>query len=517
MGSMKTDRRKRTGRRAAALGAAACVLVLLALVGYGRWQKNQAAHTENGTQKETAQKKDSCTKLVVGIPFSGVDDADIDLVEAAVSEITEAKIGVSVEFVRTSSYTKQMKLMLSGNEQIDVLCCYGSLFIDSYVKGRLLALDDYLAQYGSGISEQVDSQFIDACRVNRTLYGIPTNRDYAMGSNAYMMRRDILEKYDIDPESIKSWSDLENVLATVRAGEPEMTVLVSGAGTMTNHLYFENRIGDFSLGVHMDYGRDEELENLTETDEYLAAIRRVRRWYLKGYLDPDVLGETEGLFDRVRAGEIFAYTTKGKPGIESQDNFSSGQDMVCVQLGEDVISYNAVSSLVYCISTNTASAEKSMALLNLFYTDADIMNLLCYGVEGVHYERRADGFLTYVAGEHTNPFLAGSWKMPNQYITDIWEGNSATLWEEMRRFNREAIHSCDLGFNFDPSDVYTEYVNLEKIYEKYRVVLENGLVNPEEGIASLRRELQAGGIDSVLREEREQYERWKTYSTKVYE
>lgn len=66
------------------------------------------------------------------------------------------------------------------------------------------------------------------------------------------------------------------------------------------------------------------------------------------------------------------------------------------------------------------------------------------------------------------------------------------------------------------------YRAIEKTGFLFRVVEVRGIyfcdwIKVDNLLAELEKELQAGGIDSVLREEREQYERWKTYRTKVYE
>lgn len=99
--------------------------------------------------------------------------------------------------------------------------------------------------------------------------------------------------------------------------------------------------------------------------------------------------------------------------------------------------------------------------------------------------------------------------MPNQFITHVWEGNPKDLWEKMREFNENSIHACDIGFNFDISQVSTEYFALKSIYEKYKVILENGLVNPREGLDEMNRELEENGIDQVIENKREQFLKWK--------
>ena len=320
---------------------------------------------------------------------------------------------------------------------------------------------------------------------------------------------DILDKYNIKAEDIKSFSDLEKVFALIKKNEPNLTILIPGYGTILSTQYYLVSNNGFRPGVHMDYGRNEKIDNVFETEEYMDALKRIRKWYLKGYLRKDIFGETEPALKRVKQGKVFAYTTKGKPGIESQDKTGEDNEMVCVKLGKASISYNSISGHPYVITKNTISPELAMKVLNLFYTDADIMNLLSYGVEGVHYKKLDNGFITYVGKEKKNPFLNNAWNMPNQFITYVWEGNDKNLWENLKKFNEESIQSCELGFNFDFSEVVAEYASVREIYKTYNVILENGLVNPEDGLQHMLQEMRENGMNRILTLEKKQFESWE--------
>ena len=157
-----------------------------------------------------------------------------------------------------------------------------------------------------------------------------------------------------------------------------------------------------------------------------------------------------------------------------------------------------------------------MKLLNLFYTDSDIMNLLCYGVEGIHYKKLPDGHITFADEKNRNPFLNHAWSKPNQFISAVWEGTPLDVWEELRRFNETAIQACDVGFNFDISEVETEYAVVAEIYDTYKVLLENGMVNPEEGLTKMLREMREAGIEDILTVERQQFAHWRERNIKVF-
>jgi len=237
----------------------------------------------------------------MAVPYSDVPDKDMEQMEREVNAITRNKIGVEVSFVRADHYRNTITLMLAGEEQLDIMMASGNMFIETYINEKLVALDELLEQYGQGIMEEAGEMAIKACSINGKIYGVPNNRDYAAGTNAFMLRKDLLDKYDIDPADIKNLEQLEEVFALIKEKEPDISVLVSGGGTMISNLYFTSlMMGSFRPGVHMDYGRDEKIVNLFDTEEYFEALKRVRRWYLQGYLDEDMLGQTESLFARVR-------------------------------------------------------------------------------------------------------------------------------------------------------------------------------------------------------------------------
>lgn len=150
-----------------------------------------------------------------------------------------------------------------------------------------------------------------------------------------------------------------------------------------------------------------------------------------------------------------------------------------------------------------------MKVLNLFYSDADIMNLLAYGIEGEDYVETADGHITLPEGKTENPYYGMAWRLPNQFILKVWEGDSLSLWEQMRTWNEEALQSSEIGFNFNVFPVAKQYLALEEIYAAYKPILESGIVNPETGLAQMLEELRENGLDEVITEKEKQFKKWK--------
>lgn len=456
--------------------------------------------------------KQNRTKLVVAYETSAASyEQDQKLVEEKVAELVREKLDIDVEFkviAANQNYEEEIHAMLAGQQQLDVIYSYAGLCSELLLNQQLYPLDSLMELYGEGIQEEIGEEVLEVCRRNGELYQIPTNHDFAVSWEGYILNKDILDRYHIKKEDITSIEKLEEVFALIKEKEPDMEIVDFDSGYMMVNQYFAGGANGL-FGVHMDYGREEEYTNLFKTAEYREIIERAYRWRESGYLTRDMLDHSYSTDEKFASGKLFAYACRGKPGIEQQEKLSTGQDVVFVQFGEDTVSCNSPASIGWSITRNSVSPEKSMQLLDLWYTDPEIMNLLSYGVEGIHYIKTKDGHITFPEGKKTNPFIGEAWRMPNQFITYVWEGNPLTFWDDMRRFNEESVHDCDYGFNFDLSPVFSSYMDLQEIYGKYQRVLENGFIDPKEGLEEMNRELDAHFIDEVIAEKQRQYDEWK--------
>lgn len=469
----------------------------------------------NDKEQSDTVKKDSQedeTKLVVAyVTSAAAYQEDQKMVEEEIKKQVRRKLNMEVDFkvIDTGTkYEEEIYSMLAGKQQLDIIYCYSDIFSKLLMNQQLYPLDAMLEEYGEGITEEIGEEVLSTCRTDGELYMIPTNHDFAVSWEGYILNKEILDKYQIQQEDITSMEKLEEVFALVKEKEPQMEIVDSDSGGMLVNEYFANGANG-PFGVHMDYGREEAYTNIFKTEEYKEILERIYRWRQLGYLTRDLLDDSYSTDQSFSEGKLFAYACRGKPGIEQQEKLSTGREVVFIQLGEDTVSSNSPSAVGWSVTRNSISPGKAMQLLNLFYTDPEIMNLLSYGVEGVHYVKMEDGHITFPEGKTTNPFIGEAWRMPNQFITYVWEGNPLTLWEDMRRFNEESLHDCDYGFNFDVSAISSTYLKLQKIYEKYKSILENGLVDPDVGLAEMNRELDANFIEEVIEEKQRQYDEWK--------
>ena len=243
-------------------------------------------------------------------------------------------------------------------------------------------------------------------------------------------------------------------------------------------------LGGNVFGVLMDYGSSLEVVNLFETDYYLEHCTRMHD-YLQRLYYKDAATDTTPVGELVKAGTLVSYNTGGKPGIKAQETNLCGQSMTIFQTMEDFTASSSVAQFPWAIPHNCKDTVSAMKYLNLMYTDADIMNLLSWGIEGIHYEIKDNGLIDFPEGvDATNSGYCHNmaWMMPNQFISHVWAGNEPDLWDRMKEFNDGAIKSAALGFAFDTSNVDAEITAVQNATTVSKS-LEFGMMDPVSGIA----------------------------------
>lgn len=453
-------------------------------------------------------------KLVVTCRTFGSAPNDTAKVQEAINKITREKIGVEIELViiQSGSYAQQMTLMLSGDEAVDCMGATRVVFAAAYNNDQLRPLEPLLESNGQGILKEIDADYLKAGKMDGTLYGITTNRDHARGYGGWMLRKDILEKHNIDTGDVDSFEDLTAVFAAVHEKEPDMIMAAPatvGQSFLQHHVDFDN-LGDY-FGVLLNHGEALVVEDLFTSDQYKTYLDTVRGWYESGYISKDVVNATEAGASLMKAGNLFAYPTAGKPGIERQESTSTGYDGTYVQVMETFTSTAAPQTWQWTIPQNSTNPEKAMAFLNLMYTDPDIMNLISWGIEGEHYEVKDEGTIGFPEGidaSNSGYNLNMTWQFGNEYIAHVWEGNDLDIWEQTAQWNTTGKFSKAMGFSFNNAPVGNEVAAVQNAYDEFRMGLECGVLDPDEALPQMNEKLEKAGLSTIMEEKQKQLDAW---------
>jgi putative aldouronate transport system substrate-binding protein len=469
---------------------------------------------ESSTSKQDESKSNSKGQpyelTMAFLTFTKMDD--LPLVQEEINKITKEKINATVKLlpISISAWNQQTNLMLTGNEKLDLIVSSSFFGYNTQAtKGQLVALDDLLKSHGKGILEVMPEHLLEGNKVNGKIYGIPSMRDWG-SYYGYIMRKDIVDKHNIDLSQVKTFADLENVFKIVKEKEPNLVPITNTGATSTIVTDLVGGkfdiLGD-SLGV-VSF-KDKKIVNMFEQPEYVEAAELARKWFKAGYSLKDSATSQEAAANIVKAGKGFGYLSHMKPGFETQEKGITGYEMVAVKLS-DVYSYtDAATGFNMSIARNSQNPEKAMELINLLYTDKDIMNLLDNGIEGKHYEVKADGTIKLPEGVTESKYVFGQWQIGNNFLTYPWEGNPPNYWDIMKEHNESAIFSPAFGFTFNPDSVKTEVAAATNVINQFKAGIESGTLDPEKSLPEFNKKLKAAGLDKIMKEKQKQFDEWK--------
>lgn len=475
---------------------------------------NNSANQTDSNEGETGDVELEPYELTLAVPVFGTVPADVEKVQAEINKITQAEINTTVTILPISigNFAQQMNLMMSSGEKLDLAYAFGAngYYNTQVVTGKALEIDELLKEYGQGIIDQVGVEFIDAAKVNGKLYGVPINGSFSQVP-AIFMRKDLVEKYNIDTAAIQSLEDLTDVFAVIKDNEPNLAPLASGLTSPLEFYRPYDRLGD-NYGVLPGFDNGLQVVNLYETDEYVNALNVVRGWYQAGYLNKDASTSQTPPNEYLKADRAFSYMGVDKPGIgiETEER-SVGKELVKVDLLSDAYATtNDVLVGLWTVAHQSKNPERAMMMLNLMYTNSDLVNLLVWGIENEHYVKVSDNQVKYPEGKDASTVDYGipAWLMGNQFISYVYETDNPEMYDNMRESNKTAKKSAAMGFSFNSESLKNELTALSNVISQYKKVLETGSVDPTTKLAEFNEKLKNAGLEKVIAEKQKQLDEW---------
>lgn len=518
--------RKNLKRAGAALIAAVMLMAALAACGgngNSSAPKNNASNSSAaGTQSSSGGEASKAgtnstgdgeivTLHVYGFTNATANSDDLNAVAEAVSAITREKIGVEITLNRQYDGEK-LNLALTSGEALDLVNFHSySGGLEALVAtGYAMPLDDLFAQYGQKILDVVPESYIDCSKVNGKLYMLPNLKDTARAAG-FAMRKDVLDEIGVNPDDIKTWEDVHDVLVKVKEAKPDMYPLVPSwaGGGMQETIPYDNIGGDGIAVLENVFEDSTTVVNRYETAAYKEFCERMYQWNQEGLIMPDSTTTTES---NLMSTVGFADYENIKPGKDLEIKKAWGVDCALIELTPPHTYTGMVAGSSFFIPTVSKHPEKAMQLWELMYTDPEISNIFVNGVEGKHWVYTDDSktFLTYPEGLEagTTGYESLDWAWPNARITPIWEGGDANQWTNLQEFCDSAAASPAMGFRFDNSKVMNEITACNNVVSKYNVGLRWGELNPDEALPQFISELKAAGADAIIAEKQSQLDAW---------
>lgn len=361
--------------------------------------------------------KDIVTVHIAFDESSGNMD-DLELVIAKINESLRETLNIELAIDFISFGDNSMMEYLLKNPDADLICV--SHIKENATRGLLLPLDDLLEEEGQQILSSLSEEYLDLGKIEGTQYSLIRKIDMAQ-SIGICMRKDLIDKYQIDLSSIKTWDDYEKVLKIVTEGENNSSSDTVLYGIVPDLLNPFDTLGD-NLGVLMSDEIPMKIVNYYETSEFREWITRVKKWGDLGYLytKKDLhytnVSAKPFLYQLMKEGMLFSYMVKYKPGIAIQESKLCETELVSIRMENPVMTTATASMKQWAIYSGSSHPKEAMRVLNLLYSDPEIINLLSWGIEGMHYEKNSDGTISYPQGKSESEIgyhFTAKWLLPS--------------------------------------------------------------------------------------------------------
>lgn len=448
------------------------------------------------------------------------------MVEDAINAITEERINttVNLNIIEMGSYTQQLNLMMSGGEKLDLMVTLpgnSAHFNSMTSQNQLMDITDLLSEYAPELLETVPESWPDGTSINGRIYSVTSFGDKATPLT-FVCRKDILDETGINPDTIKNADDLDALFAKVLELHPDMTPVAIGSQKIIMTPYTLNSDGEFikfeGLGegdnsiISIIGDEGSQIQNYYETDEYKATIEKMKEWYDKGYLykDGPTYDGTTGTL--VAAGNYFGYFKMQALGGEAATSATCSHEMYFIQLDDSpIIDTVSLRKFTWGVPSTSTEPEAAVKFMNLIYTDAEVLNLLTWGIEGVHYQTLDDGSIDFMDGQDATNcgYYLGDCTsiLGNGFLAKVRNGQDPQLREKSLELNLSSQVSRFNGFSFDTTGLENQVASLTNTVEQYRPALACGLYT-EDYYNEFLQKLQSNGVETYIDTIQGQLDEW---------
>lgn len=436
---------------------------------------------------------------------------DLPMVLERVNVILKDKIDATLNlqvFTSGDEYDIQANTALAAGEPVDII--FTANWIANYninaASGYFTELNGYLEKYPS-IRYIVGEDFLNGSAINGKIYAVPANKEKAHHWG-YLLRKDLVAKYGMDISKITSIESIEPYLKTIWENERQITPLCIAAMDSPFQILDWDHISDDDVpgALYPDNGST-KIINQFLAPESIELYHLLRSWYIRGYIHQNA-DQMQNQLEAMKSGKYFAAPQSLKPGKDAEISAYTGYDWVQVDITQPVRSNREATGALLAIPVASRNPERAFRFIELLYTDKELINLLKFGIEDVHYRKVDENRI-----ERIDPLRSGynpgyTWAFGDQFKDYIMENEAPEKWDQFLRYNNRSLILNSFGFVFDKTNVESQALACKNVVQAYYRLLFSGSAEVEPTIRQFEKELKAAGVNDLLAEMQKQYDEW---------
>lgn len=412
-------------------------------------------------------------------------------------------------------YQDKLKELMASGEQVDILDSgfgYASntkVYESSVRDGLLEPLDSYFkSETGQKLYNYRDPIMWKTVHIDGKAYGVDTRALPGL-QHSLVFNKKLMDKYDIDISDLGEniW-DMEKVLKVVYEGEKDNDdFALFPIEPMVKSFGIYDYITD-TVAIRLDANHPTAI-NIFEDEYTIKYFNTIKRYYDLGYIQHNFI---EDDITYASSGNFFTFIYRNRPGAYQDIAFAEyfkdkdGQPLEV----ESVLLHDAYAKNLYSgvlgIASWSEHKDKALELLTILHTDAELANLLAYGIEGIYYELE-EGRVKPIE-ERRYPLICKD-LFPYNLIRHTDMNEPLNKLQEAKNIKANMKESPILGFRFNPDNVLEEISATDRIIGKYGKLWEGYAEDVDGELNRLNTELKDLGIERIIEEVNMQLKQWK--------
>ena len=250
--------------------------------------------------------------------------------------------------------------------------------------------------------------------------------------------------------------------------------------------------------------------NQFEDKDFLDILKRTREIFVDKLTYQDVKLQTTSTDKDFRAGKLACFVHRCPPFSAEGATRTYGFPVFTVPIFKNpVVTTSCISGSFVAIATHSKNPVRAMKFLNLLNTDPYLHNLLCFGIENMHYTKLPNGQI-HITPAGVERYSIPTWTLGNMFLEYVPDTEPADKWAVTKQFNADSVLSPLFGFGYDPEPIQAEISALSNISGQYGEQLQNGACDIDATAAEYTKKAKSAGMDKMFTELQKQIDKWKT-------
>lgn len=406
----------------------------------------------------------------------------------------------------------EQKLQLASNTGEDWDLAFSASWAGPYEtmveKGAFLDITDKLDKDGASIKDKLSEDVIKGAEIDGKLYGIPGAAETVVAGDYFVWNKQFVDKYNIPYEDVRSLDDLEPYLKEVKEGEETVEYPLAVAndwGIVTTPVPQYTIIP--GIAVKEDNGKLKAYNQFAD-EEYKQEIDAMKKFMDEGYINPSAPQTEAG--QKYEGNSWLVTKAEGDPSANAVWKDSFGTEVVSYPIGENVlISNEKAQGKLVSINSQSKYPDQAFDFINRMFDDEELQRILCYGIEGEHYElqdgkvQRTDNYMNYDVPAFT--FIAADTQTPKVGQPTKGEADYDVA---VKDYKSKLLPSPVLGFTLDREQISSEISNVQQTFEEYKKNIQTGAFD-DSYYEDFLKKLDDAGINKIVEETQKQLDNWQ--------